>query len=76
MPKHESKQCGRCKTLFECKSGSIMLCQCQTVVLSAEQLEYISLQYEDCLCSRCLLEVRAEYNEIQHAQKIRALRKS
>jgi hypothetical protein len=53
-----------------------MLCQCQTVVLSAEQLEYINQQYEDCLCGRCLLELRAEYNEQQHAQKIRALCKS
>ena len=76
MPKHETKQCARCNTLFECKSGSIMLCQCQTVVLSAEQLEYISEQYEDCLCSRCLLAVRGEYNELQHAGKIRALKKS
>lgn len=76
MPKHESKQCARCKSLFECKSGSIMLCQCQTVVLSAEQLEFISQQYEDCLCSRCLLELRAEYNGQQHARKIRRLGRS
>lgn len=76
MPNHESKQCARCNTLFECKSGSIMLCQCQTVVLSAEQLEYISKQYEDCLCGRCLLELRTEYNELQHSQRIRALCKS
>jgi hypothetical protein len=53
-----------------------MLCQCQTVVLSAEQLEYISQQYEDCLCSRCLLEVRSEYNEMQHVRKIRVFSKS
>jgi len=44
MSKHETRQCARCDTLlfnklFECKSGSIMLCQCQTVVLSTEQLE-------------------------------------
>ena len=76
MPKHETKQCGRCQTLFECKSGSIMLCQCQTVVLSTEQLEYINHRYEDCLCSRCLLALRAEYNEKQHARKIRVLSRS
>lgn len=76
MPKHESKQCPRCQSLFECKSGSIMLCQCQTVVLSSEQLEYISQRYDDCLCSRCLLEVRSEYNGLQHARKIRALSRS
>ncbi|MFO8024918.1 cysteine-rich CWC family protein [Thiohalophilus sp.] len=76
MPKHETKECARCNTHFECKSGSIMLCQCQTVVLSTEQLEYINEQYEDCLCSRCLLAVRGEYNELQHARRIRALSKS
>jgi hypothetical protein len=71
MPCHEEKQCPRCRRLFECKSGSILLCQCQTVVLSPEQLEYITFHYEDCLCSRCLREVRSEYNQQQHARRLR-----
>lgn len=53
-----------------------MLCQYQTMVLSADQRECIPEQYEDCLCSRCLLEVRSEYNELQHTRNIRALGKS
>lgn len=76
MPNHEKKQCPRYRRLFECKSGSILLCQCQTVVLSSEQLDYIANQYDDCLCSRCLLEVRSEYNQQQHEKCIKRYRKS
>jgi len=76
MPDHEQKQCPRCRRLFECKSGSILLCQCQTVVLDAGQLDYIASRYEDCLCSRCLLEVRSEYNQMQHEARIKRYRKS
>jgi hypothetical protein len=69
MPMHEEKLCPRCQRTFECKSGSILLCQCQTVLLTPEQLEYIAANYEDCLCSKCLLAVRSEYNNQQHEQK-------
>lgn len=69
--KHETKNCPRCNRELECKSGSILLCQCQTVVLSPEQLDYINSQYLDCLCARCLLEVRGEYNQQQHANKLK-----
>ena len=68
--KHETKSCPRCEASFVCKSGSILLCQCQTVVLTAEQIEYMQMQYDDCLCANCLLKVRAEFNVKQHTQKI------
>lgn len=71
MPSHEEKQCPRCRRLFECKSGSILLCQCQTVLLDEAQLEYLAARYDDCLCSRCLLAVRGEYNRQQHARRLR-----
>ena len=71
--KHETKHCCRCDKPFECKSGSILLCQCQTVVLLPEQLEYINFQYEDCLCSKCLLAVRGEFNEMQHVDKMKKI---
>ena len=73
MPGHEEKTCPRCQRVFECKSGSILLCQCQTVLLSPEQLEYIAGKYQDCLCSNCLLEIRSEYNVQQHEQRIKRL---
>lgn len=70
MPSHEQKQCPRCQHLFECKSGSILLCQCQTVYLTDEHLEHIHMQYHDCLCARCLKEIRVEYDNQQLANKI------
>lgn len=68
--KHETKNCVRCKTEFECKSGSVLLCQCQTILLSTEQLEYINSLYDDCLCISCLYELRTEFNFQQHKKKI------
>ena len=69
-PKHETKHCQRCGKGFECKSGSILLCQCQSVVLNQAQLEYIGSRYYDCLCAACLLAVRGEFNQLQHNTKV------
>ncbi|OJJ19914.1 hypothetical protein BKI52_15665 [marine bacterium AO1-C] len=54
MPKHEDKHCPRCQTLFECKVGSINLCQCTTVTLTPEERAYIAKLYDDCLCANCM----------------------
>ena len=62
MYKHEQKTCPRCHTVFECKTGSIELCQCQTVILDEAQLDYIHARYDDCLCAACLAELRSESN--------------
>lgn len=70
IPKHESKQCSRCDTEFECKSGSILLCQCQTIYLSPEQTDYVNAQYNDCLCVTCLQALCSEYNCRQHQRQI------
>ena len=70
MPKHESKNCQRCGEGFECKTGSILLCQCQTVELSLEHLEYIAANYDDCLCASCLLDLRTEFNMSQHKERL------
>ncbi len=70
MPKHEKKQCPRCATEFECKTGSILLCQCSKIDMSTEQLEYSNTQYDDCLCLSCLKELRTEYNNLSHFQNI------
>jgi hypothetical protein len=70
MPKHETKQCPRCSTTFECKTGSILLCQCSKIEMNAEQLEYSSTQYNGCLCLACLNELRTEYNNLSHRENI------
>ena len=69
--KHETKHCQRCGKGFECKSGSILLCQCQTVVLSPEQLDYIASHFDDCLCASCLLTLRGEFNAMQHEERLK-----
>ena len=73
MPQHEKKQCLRCKTVFECKSGSILLCQCSKIELTAAQLEYINSKYNDCLCLSCLQTLRAEFNVLSHNDNIQKL---
>ena len=64
MPQHEKKQCPRCNADFECKSGTILICQCSKIELSSEQLEYCHTQYDDCLCFSCLKEMQVEFNLI------------
>jgi hypothetical protein len=73
MIKHEIKTCPHCKASFECKSGDIINCQCESIILSTEQREYISQRYDDCLCANCLAELRQCYNNWQHQQNIQAI---
>lgn len=71
MPEHEKKQCPRCSAEFECKTGSILLCQCSKVEMTAEQLEYTSTKYGECLCLACLKELRTEFNTLSHYKNIK-----
>lgn len=66
MAKHEEKDCPRCKTHFECKLGSITLCQCSRVELTIAQQEFINTHYTDCLCASCMRELRSIFNVKQH----------
>jgi len=70
MPNHETKQCPRCEGGFECKSGSVLLCQCSNIELTTEQLEYINTQYSDCLCIACLHDLRSEFNTLSYTKNI------
>jgi len=62
MPKHETKICPHCQNVFECKSGDIVNCQCESVQLSQQHRDYIFGQYEDCLCAGCMRALRSEFN--------------
>lgn len=62
MWKHEDKNCPRCGILFECKVGNINQCQCSGILINNEEQQYISKQYNDCLCFNCIVAVRTEYN--------------
>ena len=61
MCKHEEKHCPRCNIVFECKAGSIMLCQCSAIQLSVEERVYVESKFEDCLCINCLRYLQNEY---------------
>ena len=58
MPEHEFVSCPRCGRRFECKLGSITICQCSEIQLSAAQREYIAERWDRCLCHHCLLEIQ------------------
>jgi hypothetical protein len=70
MCSHEEKICPRCQARFECKLGSINLCQCTTVTLNDAERNYIRAQFDDCLCASCLLALKKEYKQKQLEEKI------
>lgn len=73
MCEHEKKYCPRCQGGFECKVGSIQLCQCATVRLSQEERDFISTQYADCLCAACLKEMKAEHHRALFNDRLHAI---
>ena len=60
-PKHEVIYCERCSATFECKANSFTKCQCSTVQLTLNEVQYVSEIYDGCLCAKCLLEIQQEY---------------
>ncbi|MEN1786340.1 MAG: cysteine-rich CWC family protein [Bacteroidota bacterium] len=73
MPKHEEKFCPRCGTKFECKVGSILLCQCSTVVLNERERKFISERYDDCLCAKCMQELKIEFQNKKLKSRISSI---
>lgn len=71
--KHEQKYCPRCQLAFECKVGSIMLCQCSGIKLNGEEREYMNAKFCDCLCAYCMKEIKTEYHALQFEKKLRLL---
>jgi hypothetical protein len=59
--KHEIISCERCGTPFECKANAFTKCQCTTIQLSLNETQYISEQYEGCLCAKCLGILQQEF---------------
>jgi hypothetical protein len=60
-PKHEIIRCERCEATFECKANSFTKCQCSTVQLTINEVQYVSELYDGCLCANCLLVIQQEY---------------
>ena len=63
MCEHEYVSCPRCKANFECKVGTIMLCQCMVVTLDDNERDYIRKYYDSCLCAACIIQMKQEYND-------------
>jgi hypothetical protein len=63
MTKHEIISCERCGGSIECKANSYTKCQCSTVHLNLNEVEYIGELYDSCLCAKCLAELQEEYRE-------------
>lgn len=70
MIKHEQQQCPRCNEPFECKVGSISLCQCAAVQLDDEERAYIRGSFDDCLCASCMTALKTEFRNKQLKGKI------
>lgn len=67
MSGHEHKNCHRCNRTFECKVGSILICQCSSLELTNDEREYISGLFDDCLCIECMKELQIEFlNKNKH----------
>lgn len=73
MCDHEHKYCPRCHEVFECKVGSILICQCTTVILNDAERSYIRSEFEDCLCVNCMRELRTAYHADLLTSKLKPL---
>ncbi|MEO6836996.1 MAG: cysteine-rich CWC family protein [Ginsengibacter sp.] len=73
MCEHEKKYCPRCRARFECKVGSILLCQCTSVTLTESESNYLHEKYEDCLCASCMKELKVEFHNNHFKQKLKKL---
>ncbi|QKJ31368.1 cysteine-rich CWC family protein [Mucilaginibacter mali] len=73
MAQHEDKHCPRCGKPFECKVGSILLCQCNGITFNDAEWGHILNNYADCLCRDCLLHIRHEIHTLTTQQKLQAI---
>ena len=49
------KRCERCGVSFTCGADDISKCFCNSIVLSDKAKEKIKKNFNDCLCTGCLL---------------------
>ena len=62
MCKHENKYCPRCNQPFECKTGSILQCQCYGFQFTEEEKAFIEKEFLDCLCASYLQEIKKDFS--------------
>jgi hypothetical protein len=64
MTKHEIIGCDRCGKRIECKANSYTKCQCSGVQLTLNEVQYISENFEGCMCADSLVALQGEYKEV------------
>lgn len=71
LPNNPSpKACRRCGAAFVCRPDDVSHCDCSTLELSAEETRFISVQFRDCLCKACLLELKEQYRSRKKTKAI------
>lgn len=73
MVEHEHKYCPRCNAVFECKVGSIQLCQCSLVKLTENERDFIRKDFEDCLCNHCMKSLKSAYHKNIFQEKLKKI---
>lgn len=58
--------CARCQVVITCLPNDISRCDCNKVKLTAEEYRYINSQYQECVCNRCLEDLKNEYHAKHH----------
>jgi hypothetical protein len=53
---------------FQCQVDDITNCQCYSLNLSPEEKSFIGETYSDCLCRKCLLELKTS-SPLTHSKR-------
>lgn len=68
MDKHEEKYCPKCHAPFVCKMGDIANCQCSSLKLTADTINFLTKTSYDCLCKNCLEKINNDVKLAKHYQ--------
>jgi len=49
---------------MECKANAYTKCQCSQVQLTLNEVQYISENFDGCMCADCLSALQVEYKEV------------
>lgn len=56
------KICPRCSTSYTCREDRTDMCHCTRIFLVNEVREYLSAEYSNCLCHKCLRETNMSFH--------------
>lgn len=53
--------------------GSISLCQCTAVEISDDERAYFNEKYNECLCAKCMKELKSEYGIQRYKSRLKRI---